>query len=140
MNWKKILVAFIVVYVVGMIYNYLVHGVLLTGAYEAVKSVFRPEADMNRLMWVQFITAFFISFFLVYIFAKGYQGRGIMEGVRYGLVMWAFVSVPMNFGQYMVYPLPYSLVWIWLISDLVIFVITGIIICLIYKPLEAVNK
>ena len=140
MNWKKILIAFIVVYIVGMIYNYLVHGMLLAGSYQALDSVWRPQADMQKLMWVNFITGTFISFFLVYIFVKGYEGRGIMEGVRYGIVMWAFVSIPMSFGQYMVYPLPYSLIWKWLISDLIIFVITGVILALIYKPLEVANK
>ena len=140
MNWKKIIIAFIVVYVVGMIYNYLVHGVLLMGSYAAIESVWRPQEDMNRLMWINFITGAFISFFLVYIFAKGHEGRGIMEGVRYGLVMWAFVSIPASFGQYMVYPLPYGLVWKWLIADIVIFVICGIILSLIYKPLGAGNK
>jgi hypothetical protein len=106
--------------------------------YEALSSIWRP--DMDRLMWLQFVTPIFLSFFFVYIFAKGYEGKGVMEGLRYGLIIWGFLSIPSIYGQYMVYPIPYSLVLKWLVSDLVILVILGITVSLAYKPLEKKTK
>ncbi len=91
-------------------------------------------------MWLQWVTPLFYFFFFVYIFAKGYEGRGIMEGLRYGLILWGFISIPTIYNQYMVYPLPYSLVLQWLIYDLVILVIIGIVVSLIYKPGEKKAK
>jgi multisubunit Na+/H+ antiporter MnhC subunit len=91
---------------------------------------------MERLMWVQFVTAAFFTFFFIYIFVRGYQDRGIMEGVRFGLIIWAFISIPSIYGQYMVYPLPYSLILQWLVYDLVTLVIMGILVSLLYKPLD----
>jgi hypothetical protein len=88
-------------------------------------------------MWVQFVTPIFFCFFFIYIFVRGYQGRGIMEGVRYALIIWGFVSIPTTYGQYMIYPLPYSLVWKWLLSDLLVLVVSGILVALIYKPVAA---
>jgi hypothetical protein len=137
MNWTKIFISFIVLYVLGGIFNYLVHGVLLMDTYMALGSIWRP--DMDRLMWLQYVTPIFYCFFFIYIFVRGYQGRGIMEGVRYGLIIWGFTSIPMTYGQYMVYPLPYSLVWKWLLSDLVMLLVYGIAVALIYKP-AAVKK
>ncbi len=135
MNWSKFFIAFVVIYVVGGILNYLIHGVLLMETYESLSQLWRP--DMDRLMWLQFVTPLFICFFFIYIFVRGYEGKGIMEGVRFGLIIWAFASIPMTYGQYMIYPLPYSLVWKWLISDLVSFLVFGVLVAVIYKPLEA---
>jgi hypothetical protein len=134
MNWSRFFIAFVVIYVVGGLLNFLMHGVLLMESYEAIQSVWRP--DMDRLMWIQWVTPLFLIFFFLYIFARGYEGKGIMEGVRFGLIIWAFVSIPMTYGQYMLYPLPYSLVWKWLAADLVSFVVFGILAAAIYKPLE----
>ena len=133
MNWKKLLLAFIAVYVVGSVYGYVVHGVILDETYQALSEIWRP--DMDSLMWVQMVTALFFCFFFVYVFAKGYEGKGIMEGVRFGLVIWAFFAIPSIYGQYMIYPLPYSLVLKWLFSELIALVLYGIITALIYKPL-----
>jgi hypothetical protein len=135
MNWSKFLISFIVIYVVGAVLNYLIHGVLFMDTYTALSSIWRP--DMDRLMWVQFVTPIFFCFFFIYIFVRGYQGRGIMEGVRYALIIWGFVSIPTTYGQYMIYPLPYSLVWKWLLSDLLVLVVSGILVALIYKPVAA---
>jgi len=135
MNWPKLFITFVVIYIVGGILNYLIHGVLLMSTYEALAQLWRP--DMDRLMWLQFVTPLFTCFFFVYIFARGYEGRGIMEGVRFGLIIWAFMSIPFAYGQYMAYPLPYGLIWDWLIADLVTFLVFGILAAVIYKPLEA---
>ncbi len=134
MNWKNFFIAFIVIYIVGGLLNFLIHGVLLMETYESLSEIWRP--DMDRLMWLQWITPLFSTFFFIYIFAKGREGKGILEGLRYGLIIWAFMSIPMIYGQYMVYPLPYSLVLQWLFSDLFVLVILGILVSLLYKPTE----
>ncbi len=134
MNWNRFFIAFVVIYVVGGILNYLMHGIIMMGTYESITGVWRP--DMERLWWIQWITPLFMIFFFLYIFVRGYEGKGLMEGVRYGLIIWAFVSIPMTYGQYMLYPLPYSLVWKWLATDLIAFLVYGIIAAAIYKPAE----
>jgi MFS superfamily sulfate permease-like transporter len=130
MNWKNFFIAFVVIYIIGGLFNFIVHEVLLGATYQSLSEVWRP--DMDRLMWLQWVTPLFYCFFFVYIFAKGY--------LRYGLIIWAFMSIPTIYGQYMVYPLPYSLVLQWLIYDLVILIIIGIVVSLIYKPGEKKAK
>ena len=136
MNWKKFFIALIAIYVVGGILNFLVHGVLLMSTYQELASVWRPQSEMDSYMWIQWVTSLFLCFFFVYIFVRGYEGRGIMEGVRFGLVIWAFMTIPSVYSQFMVYPLPYSLILKWLFSDLVIWVVMGVLTALIYKPVE----
>ena len=63
-----------------------------------------------------------------------------MEGLRYGVVIWAFFTIPSVYGQYMVYPLTYGLIMKWLIFELISLVIYGAIVAVIYKPLKAEKK
>ena len=138
MNWKKLLTAFIVIYIVGGIVSFIIHGVILSETYGAMANVWRP--DMERLMWIQWVTALFFCFFFVYVFAKGYEGKGIMEGLRYGLVIWAFIAIPSIYNQYMVYPLTYGLILKWLFFELIGLLIYGALAAVLYKPLEAGKK
>lgn len=134
MNWKSFSICFIVIYILGGILNYIVHGVILMDTYESLSGLWRT--DMDRLMWLQWVTPIFYTFFFIYIFVKGREGKGFLEGLRYGLIIWAFLSIPSIYGQYMVYPLPYSLILQWVLYDLIILVILGITVSLLYKPIE----
>ena len=138
MNWKKFFITFIVIYIAGGVLGYLVHEVLLGATYDSLSDIWRP--DMERLMWIQMVTSLFSTFFFIYVFAKGYEGKGIMEGVRYGLIIWGFFAIPSTFNQYMVYPIPYSLVWKWLAAELFMFIVLGAIMAAVYKPGESAAK
>jgi hypothetical protein len=140
MNWKKLLIAFGVVFVVGQVIMFIVHGMILDPTYKRLADIFRPRAEMDSLMWVGIVTSLIYSFFFVYIFARGYEGKGIGEGVRFGLIIGCFWTIPSVYGQYMVYSLPYSLILQWVLYDFVTIVIMGILAALIYKPLEAQTK
>ncbi len=135
MNWKKLFITFLIVFVVSQVLSYIIHGIILDPTYKRLADLFRPEADMMSMMWVGFVTAILFTFFFVYIFARGYEGKGIMEGVRFGLIIVGFWTIPSIYGQYMVYELPYYLVLQWLLYDLLIMVVLGIVAALIYKPL-----
>ena len=90
MNWQKFLITFVVIYVVGAILGFLVHMLWLAADYEALSEVWR--SDMDSYMWVQWVTAAFYCFFFVFIFARGQENKGIMEGIRYGLIIWGFYN------------------------------------------------
>ena len=107
MNVKRFIVASLAVYVASLALGYLVHGVILRPTYDSLKNVWRP--DMQSKMWIEWLDGFIVSFLFTYIFTKGYQGGGIMEGLRFGFLIGLFVSIPMAYGTYMIIPIPYSL-------------------------------
>ena len=109
----------------------------LAGAYEATSHLWRPEAEMNSMMWLMWLTGLIWAFLFVYIFIKGYEGRGIMEGLRFGLLIGVFYSLPMSLGTYAVQPMPFSLAVSWLVFGVIEITILGIVTALIYKPAEA---
>jgi hypothetical protein len=137
MNWKKLWIAFIVVYVVYQITNLIIHSVILMGFYDqlSIDGVFRSAADMPG--WVFWITAIVFSFFFVFIFAKGYENRGIGEGIRYGFYVGMLFFFVGSFDQFVTYPLPYSLAWYWIILGVIQAIICGVVAALVYKPKSA---
>lgn len=139
MNTKKFWIAFVVVFVLLEITNYLIHGVMLSSTYssEGVKEVFRPEEEMMGKMWIMWVADLVWSFFFVFIFVRGYQNRGIMEGIRYGIYIGFFFSFVYAYGSFAMYPLPYSLILQWFLIGLVQTIILGIVTAVIYKPKEA---
>ena len=134
MNVKKFLLAVVSVFVVFELIDFVIHSFILSDTYESLQHLWRP--DMMDYMWVMYITVFIWSLFFVYIFTKGYQNRGWLEGLRYGLLIGILMLVVGMFNQWVVYPLPIGLVIQWFIFGLVQFMICGVVAALIYKPKE----
>ncbi|HEX7046568.1 MAG TPA: hypothetical protein VF275_03215 [Gammaproteobacteria bacterium] len=131
---KTFWIGFVVVYVVGYAVNFLIHGVLLDGTYTALADLWRPEQEMMDLMWIMFLTSIVFVFAFCYIYTKGHEGKGIMEGVRYGLLMGLFTSTPMAFDSFVMYPVSFNLALIWFVTGIVQWIIAGAIFASIYKP------
>lgn len=137
MNVKRFWIAAVAVYVVNQILGYLIHQVWLAPTYASLASIWRPQAEMESKMWIMFVTSAFFSVFFVYVFVRGYQNRGIAEGLRYGLVIGLLYSLPYAYDSYVIYPIPYYLALQWFLSGLVVCLILGVIAALIYKPAGA---
>lgn len=135
MNRKRYILASIVVFVVYEITNWIVHSLILSGVYQRLQSLWRP--DMMDKMWIMYVTAFIFSFLFVYIFTKGYEGKGVAEGFRYGLYIGLLMNIVGMFNQYAVYPVPLSLTIQWFIYGMIQFIIIGIVTALIYRPKAA---
>ena len=132
MNIKKIIIASLVVFVTLQVLDFVIHGILLMSTYDSLQNVFR--ADMADKMWIMYLTGLIFSFLFVYIFSKGYEGKGIVEGAKYGLLIGLIVHLVGAYNQYAVYPLPYNLVMKWFVFGTIEVVIAGIVLSLVYKP------
>lgn len=127
---KKFWIGFVVVFVAMEIVMFLIHGVILASSYEATKDVWRP--DMESLMWIYHVLALIGSFFFTFIFSKGYEGKGIAEGVRYGLYIGIWMASGMAYGSYSMINIPYSLALQWFIYGVIEYIIYGVILALVY--------
>jgi len=127
---KKFWVACIAVLVVAEICNFLIHGVLLAADYQATQGLWRP--DMMRLMWVYHVLMVVGAFFFTFIFSKGYEGKGIMEGVRYGLYIGIWMSMGMAYGTYGMIAIPYAMAVKWFIFGIIQYVLMGIAAAAVY--------
>lgn len=134
-NIKRFAISVLAVFLASQAIEFVVHGVILDPIYRATADVWRP--DMESYMWIMPVVGVIWSFLLAYIFVKGCEGKGIMEGIRFGLVIGLFVSIPMAYGTYAMIPIPYSLALQWFLYTLVECVVLGVILALIYRPKPA---
>ncbi len=135
MNWKKFWLTALVVYIVLGITELITHSVILGGHYTLPG--FRAEAQMSGFLWVFWVIGIVFSFFFTLIFAKGYEGRGLMEGIRYGFYIGFLVSFTGAYTQFVMYSIPYSLVWYWIILGIIQMVLCGMAAAMVYKPQAA---
>lgn len=135
MNVKRFVLASLAVFVAVAILDFLINNFLLMSAYESLKNLWRP--DMMSKIWVMYVVGLITSFLLAYIFIKGYEGKGIMEGVRFGILIGLFTGLPMAFGTYIMIPIPLSLALEWFIVSLVEMLVAGMLLAAIYKPAGA---
>jgi hypothetical protein len=134
MGNKRFWMAFAACYVVLHAFGFLIHGVLLKSSYEAQAAVFRPEDVMNGMMWIMFVNSAIYLWVFCYVFTKGYENKGLMEGVRYGALMGLLISVMGAYDAYVVYPIPYTLALKWFLSGMVVWTALGVVVSLVYKP------
>jgi len=132
MNLKRFIWASIAVFVAFEISSAIIHSGILAKTYQALGPIWRP--DMMSLMWIYHVGSLVLAFLFTYIFIKGYENKGIAEGVRYGIVMGLFANIPYAFYDYAMFPLPLSLCLQWFVYGMIEFIIVGIIVAAIYKP------
>ena len=88
-------------------------------------------------MWIMYVTDIIWSFFFAFFFVKGYEGKGIMEGLRFGFYIGLFWSLVSAYQSYAFVPMPYSLALKWFIFGMIESLILGVVAALVYKPASA---
>jgi hypothetical protein len=135
MNVKRFIIAIIGVFIMYQVLNFFIHGPILGSKYMDFPDVWR--ADMMSKMWIMYITNLVMSILFVYIFIKGYEGKGIAEGIRFGFIIGLLMSGIGAFNQFVIYPVPLEFAIQWLLYGTLQFMICGIVTALIYKPLNS---
>lgn len=130
---KRELTAVGVVFVVKLILDFILHGVLMGAQYEATQSLWRP--DMMDLMWINWVINLVVAFCLTWIFSKGFENKGMMEGVRFGAVVGVMLSVGMAYGTYMSFEIPYSMAIQWFFYGIVEYIIVGVVLAMVFQKM-----
>ncbi len=129
---KTFWMGWVAVFVVMQVIGYAVHEVMMADTYAALADIFRPREEMDSMMWMMFLSGAVLLFLFCYIFTKGYESKGVMEGVRYGALMGVFLAL-VNVDQHVVYPLPANVAAIWFVTVVVSLTISGAVFAAIYK-------
>ncbi len=137
MKNKTFWIGFVAVFVVMQGLGYVIHEVMMGDTYERLASIFRPEAEMYDMMWMMMVGGTVSIFMFCYIFTRGYEGKGIMEGVRFGALIGFLMAGPMAIDPHVIFPLPAEVASIWLISGIASLMVAGAVFAAIYQPESA---
>jgi hypothetical protein len=127
---KKLWLGAVAVFVVIAVWETIVNMLLLSSAYAATANLWRPMAEMK--IWLFYVIYLFVAFFFTLIFSKGYEGKGAVEGLRYGFYVGMMMAVPMAYGTYGSMPIPYSLALQWFLYELIKYVLCGTAVALVF--------
>ncbi len=137
-NTVRFLAGGLAVFAVFEICDFIIHGPILGSYYNSLTGLWRPE--MMSLMWIMHLSTFIFSFLIMFIFIKGYEDRGLPEGVRFGIMIGLITAGMGALYQYVVYPIPFTLVIQWIAYGLIEFILAGLVAAAIYRPVPEEEK
>ncbi|MBI4264879.1 MAG: hypothetical protein HY657_10930 [Acidobacteria bacterium] len=135
MNFARIAAAAVVAWIASIAVGFFVNTVLLADLALANTPPMRQEAELMGLLPVGFVFLLVGFFAFAYAYAKGYEGgSGVMEGVRFGVLVSLIV---IGFGliwQYVAFPISGTMAAAIIVDAVVEFSIYGAIVGAIYRP------
>ncbi|MBI2186327.1 MAG: hypothetical protein HYU37_04290 [Acidobacteria bacterium] len=135
MNFARVAAAAVVAWIVSIAIAFIVNMYILADLAQANAAAMRLEADLMANLPVGFGFLLLGFFAFAYAYAKGYEGGdGVMEGIRFGVVV-AFIVL--GFGviwQWVVFPISGSFGAAIAIDSVVELAIYGAIVGAIYRP------
>ena len=136
MNLKRWAVATVAAFVAIWVLDFYIHHVWLGPFYHAHAAWWRPEAQMQSLLPIMFLSELILAGLLALVYARGYElGKGtVSQGLRFGALVGLLLALPRNLIAYVIYPYPGDLIVSWIVGDLVMVTLAGAIIGSIYKP------
>ena len=109
---KRFWICGIVMSFAALLWSFLTHALLLQADYDALGAMYRTAADGERhFPWLLLAHAL-VGFAMTWIFGQGISGERPTptQGLRFGLAMALFSTVPGYLVHYAVQPLPPLLV------------------------------
>lgn len=121
---KKWLTLGIVVAVVGVVFDVVVHGILLAGYY--TQAPFRQDTSLAGIAAGNLVAG--LVFAWTYLKVAGSFAPGVSGGAMMGLFAGVLVNFPSQIVLHLVIQdFPYALSWSWIASGVAFYVVAGTI-------------
>lgn len=132
MKIERLVLSVVALFAFVFLFDWVYHGMLLRDLYTTTASLWRTTAQMQDYVhWAVIVQLLFV-FVVTLIYARYAAGKGIDEGVRFGLYIGLLLGV-MCFGMYAYMPIPISLALAWLVGDIIKGIGVGVLLSVTYK-------
>lgn len=137
-NIKRFIPTFILIFIAFRYSTVFIERVVMQKIYYAVdfQSIFRPIEIQQNYEWVIWIIEVVWSFLFTYIFVKGYENRGIAEGIRFGFIIGFFNPFFWAYKIYTLIRISYDIAFQWFFYGVLQCILLGVIASLIYREFE----
>jgi hypothetical protein len=130
MNYKRFFIAVFVIFIFALIWNGIVHLIILREADSVMNSIGR-EASQRNLVLSLLVTAI-LSLLFVWSYSRCARQGTLLDGITHGLFFGVLAGVLVDLNQYVLYPIPASLALSWFAFGLLEFCIYGILVSKLY--------
>lgn len=133
----KCLVPVAAVFVTIFIFEWLFHGVYMMPAYQATAEHWRPESEMQGLMWVCILTKLIMAFAITCLYcwiAKGSPcgGKCTKTGAKFGFKIGMLLGAQ-QFASYIWLPIEMDMAVKWFAGNVIMGVLIGIVLALVSR-------
>jgi hypothetical protein len=127
----RLLIAAVISFAFSIFYNGLVHLVILGTANKQVESLRR--VDFSSKAWISVLATLATSFIFTTIYSLFVSEKNTKKGLFFGFCFGLFIAIIVDLNQYVLYPLPFSLVARWALFGIIEFSVIGMIVGSIVK-------
>lgn len=132
MKIKRFITAIVALFVFIFLYEFIVHGVLLTHIYSETPTIWRSQADMISFFPFNVTVMIAFAIWITFIFTRLFKEGGWRNGVRFG-IYFGILSGIQAAGAYYYLPISAVLAGYWFIVNFLECLIGGFIIGAIYR-------
>jgi hypothetical protein len=131
---KKLIIAWIAIFVAWLMGSFVIHGVLLRPDYMQLTGLFRSDGDQQKYLPFMILAHVILSGAFVWIYARGAEAKPWMtQGLRFGIAVALLTSVPTYMIYFVVQPMPGNLVIKQIIFDSALMIVLGTIVARLYR-------
>ena len=135
---KRFFIAWLVVFIVWFVGDFVVHGVLLHADYASLANLFRREEEAQNFFPFMILAHLLMSGALVWIYARGVEAKPWLgQGIRYGVAIALLTAVPLNLIYYVVQPIPGATVAKQIVFETILMLILGAVAAFMYRDASA---
>jgi len=130
MNTKRFAYACLAILIFALLWNGIVHMVVLREANIALDKIARPAAERSVVLGLLVTVGIVVLF--VYSYSAFVRTAGIRRGLVHGAFFGLLAGVLVDLNQFFLYPIPGSLALAWFLFGFVEFCIYGALAAWIY--------
>jgi len=135
MKKGRFLISVIAIFIFALLWNSLVHMVVLKNANMALLKFARPAEERNLVLGLALTLGIAIAF--VWTFRQWAKHAGLKQGLLHGVVFAVLAGLFVDLNQHLIYPLPASLAAKWFVFGVLEFLCYGVIVSVVYREKRA---
>ncbi len=130
MNYRRFTLASLVIFVFAMLWNGVVHLILLRNAESILSTFGRPESQRN--LGLSIVGTLLLSMLFVWSYSRIAKKGTVAEGLTVGLFFSVVAGILADLNQFVLYPIPVPLALSWFVFGMIEFCIYGVLVSRLY--------
>jgi len=128
---KRYLLSVVIVFVLWSVLDFVLHGIILSQAYQATAQLWRPMEEMKTAL--MYLSSLLTAAVFVGAYALLVADKSVKTGILYGIMMGLFSGIPMALGSYSYMPITSYIALVWFCGSVILMTLAGLCIGAIFK-------
>jgi len=132
MNWTRIVLSGVAAGIVGNLYDFVAHGVVMAETYQGLPEVFSQE-QANPAYFFAISVCVWIAIAILFAKTRSSWAEGWKGGATYGFFVGLVGFFPNFYNVLVIADWPYNMCWAWGAIRLIGGIVGGAVLGMVYK-------